>query len=232
MSNPEYEAVTPHIAARAEQDMAAKIAGFRAQSEAAGVLTTVKVRRGDERHTEIVEEARAQGAELLVLRQNAQRSLLSGFLASEAVVNGVVAHGPCDILVVPREARIWSTRLLVAVDAASQDSRMVAVAIGIALQWNLPLHLVAVITDEKQREGALAVVKALQDQAEQSGVAAACEVRQGEPTREILASLESTHSDVIIMGSCGEKHSGRSQMGGVARKVLVLSKHPVLVVRA
>jgi nucleotide-binding universal stress UspA family protein len=223
--------VAPHIAARAEHDIAAKITDFRLQSEAAGVLTTVNVRRGDERHKEIVAEAQSLGSELIVLRQSPQRCLLSSLLASDTVVNEVVTYSPCHTLVVPREAHIWNNRILVAVEATNQDSRIFAAAINFALQWNLPLHLLIVFTDEKWRAGAQAFVKAMRNQATQAGVAMDGEIRLGEPVMEILTFLESSHSDLIIMGSYDENHKGRSKIGGAMRKVLALSRHPVLVVR-
>jgi hypothetical protein len=232
VSNPEYEAVAPQIAAHAEQAVALKIADFRAHSDAKSVLTTVKVRRGEDRHKEIVEEARVQGSELIVLRQCAPRSLFSSFLVSEISASEIVALGSCHVLMVPRGARMWNNGIVLAVDTSQQDRQIVAIAFHIALQWHLPLHLVIVITDETPREEALVFAKSLRHQAEQSGVTADCEIRSGNPVTEILSSVAETHSDLIIVGYRGKSQKIRSPMSDWKRKVLRLSKYPVLVARA
>jgi len=61
-------------------------------------------------------------------------------------MNGALARTPS--LMVPRGARIWNNGIVMAVDAPRQDRQIIAVAVNIALQWHLPLHLVIVITDE------------------------------------------------------------------------------------
>lgn len=231
VTNPEYEAVAPRIAAQAEAEIAAKIANFRIQSQAAGVLTTVKVRRGEDRWKEIVRETYSLASDLIILRQGPQRCSLFGFLAGEAMVNEVVACCPSHVLIVPPEAHIWSNRILVAVAANNQDYRTFTAAIGIASQWKLPLHLVVAIDDEARRADAQAFANAMQHNAEQSGVAMNGEIRFGEPAREILASMEKSCSDLIIMGTCDENHRGRAKVSGVMRKVLAVSKQPVLIVR-
>lgn len=45
ISNPEYEALAPEIATRAEHDAAAKIAKIRASAEAQGVTIDLRVRQ-------------------------------------------------------------------------------------------------------------------------------------------------------------------------------------------
>ena len=231
VSNPEYEAVAPQNAARAEHEIAAKISNFRVAFEAAGVHTTVKVRRGDKWGQEIVEEAYSLGSELIILRQDPHRSSLFSLLFGETVANEVLCRGPSHVLVVPRDAHIWSNRILVAVEAFDLDCRTFVAAMGIALQWHLPLHLVVAIDDEIWRAESQAFVSAMQNHAEQSGIAVDGEVRLGEPAREILASMERTHSDLLIMGTCVKNHIPLPQVGGIIRKVLAASKHPVLVVR-
>ena len=48
VSNPEYEALAPQLAARAEQEAAVKIAALLAQANAAQVTVELRVRRGEE----------------------------------------------------------------------------------------------------------------------------------------------------------------------------------------
>ncbi|MGA8391881.1 MAG: hypothetical protein WB775_07070, partial [Burkholderiaceae bacterium] len=48
LSNPEYEALAPQIAAKAEQEAAVKIARLREQAAGVGVTIDLRLRRGEE----------------------------------------------------------------------------------------------------------------------------------------------------------------------------------------
>ena len=228
VSNPEYEALAPQIAARAEQEAAVKVAKLRAQANTALVTIDLCVRRGEEPYREIVEEAQAQKCEMLIIRRRGKRGLLANLLVGE-MVSKVVAHAPCHVLIVPPEARMWNQRVLVAVDPAEDGQPIMAVATGVAAQCGLPLHVVSVVAAEGLRSQAQAAVSKLVEQAQGSGVPAQGEVRIGKPFTEILAAREASASDLIVMGSRGDNRIGRALVGGVAQKVMGLSEYPVLV---
>lgn len=228
VSNPEYEALAPQIAARAEQEAAAKIAQLRAQAAAVGVTIELRVRRGEEPYREIVEEAQAQGSELIIIRRRGKRGFLANLLIGE-MVSKVVAHAPCHVLIVPREARMWSQRVLVAAESTEHGRHIVAMAIAVAAQCGLPLHLVSVVPAEGLRQQAQAFVSDMVNQARLAGVVAQAEVRTGKPFTEILEARAASQSDLIVMGSRGDSRIGRALVGGVAQKVMGLSDHPVLV---
>ena len=71
LSNPEYEAVAPQLAARAEAEIARRREALVAAAAAAGsgVTLSVQVRRGSEPYAEIVAAAREQQSGLLVIRR-------------------------------------------------------------------------------------------------------------------------------------------------------------------
>ena len=71
------------------------------QLRKAGFKTTVKVLPGDPREA-LVETARTEGAELLVVGSHGRTGLPKLVLGS--VASHVVAHAPCDVLVVKRSA--------------------------------------------------------------------------------------------------------------------------------
>ena len=103
VSNPEYEALAPQIAARAEQEAAAKLAKLHAQANTAQVTIDLRVRRGEEPYLEIIEEARATNCEMIIIRRRGKRGLLANLLVGE-MVSKVVAHAPCHVLIVPPES--------------------------------------------------------------------------------------------------------------------------------
>jgi nucleotide-binding universal stress UspA family protein len=231
VSNPEYEALAPQIAARAESEAAIGIARLRVQALAEGVAIELRVRRGEEPYREIVEEARAQASDLIIIRRRGKRSFLANLLVGE-MVSKVVAHAPCHVLIVPREASMWNQRVLVAAEATEQGRQVVATAVAVAAQCALPLHLVNVIPAEGLRTAADAFISAMLNQARLGGVAAQGEVRVGKPYTEILASRAMSQADLIVMGSRSDGHIGRALVGGVAQKVMGLSDAPVLVLHS
>lgn len=228
VSNPEYESLAPQIAARAEQDAAIKIAQLREQALAVGVTIDLRLRRGEEPYREIVDEAKEQGSDVIIIRRRGKRGLLANLLVGE-MVSKVVAHAPCHVLIVPREARMWSQRVLVAAEPADLGRQIFATALAVAAQCGLPLHLVSVVATEGLRPQADAFVADVLKQAQQDGVVVQGEVRVGKPFTEILASRAASQSDLIVMGSRSDSRIGRALIGGVAQKVMGLSEHPVLV---
>lgn len=233
VSNPEYEALAPQIAARAEQEAAEKITRFRHEAHEAQVRIDLCVRRGEEPYREIVEEARARNCDMLIIRRRGKRGLLANLLVGE-MVSKVVAHAPCHVLIVPREAAMWRRRVLVAVDPTEDGSALVAIASGVAAQCGLPLHIVSVITAKEQQPQANACVTERVVQAQHAGVTAFGEVRLGKAFTEILAARQDCDADLIVIGSRSDSRNdsriGRALVGGVAQKVMGLSEHPVLVV--
>ena len=228
ISNPEYEALAPQIAARAEQVAAAKIAELRAQALLAGVAIELRLRRGEEPYREIVDEALSLGAELIIIRRRGKRSFLANLLVGE-MVSKVVAHAPCHVLIVPQAARMWGRRVLAAAEPTPQGRQIVATALAVAAECQLPLHVVSVVGGDALRAPAEAFVAEKLRQAQQSGVATQGEVRSGKAFTEILAAATACHADLIVIGSRGDSRIGRALVGGVAQKVLGLSEHPVLV---
>jgi nucleotide-binding universal stress UspA family protein len=228
ISNPEYEALAPQIAARAESEAAVRIADLRAVAGAAGVDIALHVRRGEEPYQEIVEEARAQASDMLIIRRRGQRSFLANLLVGE-MVSKVVAHAPCHVLIVPRGARMWTRRVLVAAEPGPQGLALVDTGVAVAAQCQLPLQVVSVVAGDAQRAPAEAFVGEMQARAAQGQVACDGEVRSGRPFTEILAAAAQSQADLIVMGSRGDTRIGRAMVGGVAQKVMGLAEHPVLV---
>ena len=231
VSNPEYEALAPQIAAQAEHAAALKIAALRSGAQAANVTIDLRLRRGEEPYREIVDEALALGSELIIIRRRGKRGFLANLLVGE-MVSKVVAHAPCHVLIVPHTAQMWSQRVLAAAEPTAQGRHIVATALAVAAQCGLPLHVVSVVGAEAERPQFEAFVAEMLRQAQQAGVATQGEVRSGKPFTEILAARAACQADLIVMGSRGDSRIGRALLGGVAQKVLGLSEHPVLVLHS
>lgn len=227
VSNPEYEALAPEIAIRAEQEAAAKIAKIRAKAQAQGVAIDLRVRRGEEPYQEIVAEARERNTEVIILRRRGKRGFLANLLVGE-MVSKVLAHAPCHVLFVPRDASMWSKGVMVAAEPGEQGLRLVQTAAAVAAECGLPLNLVYVATGNAKTSGADFFLNQAKAIGLQMGIKFQADVRHGKAFTEILAAAAACQADLLVIGSRSDSHIGRAVIGGVAQKVIGLSDKPVL----
>ncbi|MGA7595171.1 MAG: universal stress protein [Gallionella sp.] len=232
-SNPEYEVIAPQLAVHAEQEAAVKIKMLYETAALAGVQLEVIARRGAELYREIVQEAADRKSDLIVVRRRGKRSFLSSLLVGE-MVSKVVAHSPCNVLFVPREAKMWSHGIMAAVDNSPNAEHVAHVAAQVARQCGLPLTLVGVISHETDTlriltERTMGHVLAT---ASSVGVNAQSRILAGKPFEQILHAAKEISADLIVVGRHGESNLIHTPFGGTTHKVGGMADIPVLVVRA
>lgn len=228
--NPEFDAVAPELAARADAAAAARLAELRSTAQTEGVILSVQVRRGAEPYREIVDEARAMHADLIIIRRRGRVGLLANLLVGE-MVGKVVAHAPCSVLVNARGAQMWSRRVVAAVDPQAIDATLSAQAARLALACKLPLTLVSVADADTSERRALAhrALEAPAAMARALGVAVECEVLVGKAHEQILEATRRLGADLVMLGRHGTTRIARAFIGGVAQKVIGLAECPVWV---
>jgi nucleotide-binding universal stress UspA family protein len=223
-STPEFEAEAPVLAERAEREAAARLAALRQQAEAARITIDLRVRRGAELWREIVDEARERGSDLLILRRRGRRGFLARLLVGE-MVGQVLAHAPCCSLVVPRDAQMWTRRVLVAAEPGEPGLQRVALATSVASACALPLGVVCVAgPGERERSAATDFLAQAQRQAAAAGVSADTELRAGAVPAQLLAAAGRQGADLIVLGT------GRARSGGAAHEVTGAAACAVLIV--
>jgi nucleotide-binding universal stress UspA family protein len=232
VSNPEFEALAPEIAARAEQDAATKMTQLRELAQASGVALEVRARRGQEPYQEIVDEARSRASDLIVIRRRGKRGFLANLLLGEMVAK-VVAHAPCNVLIVPRDAGMWQRRVLVAVEPTSRGGQIVKRAAAVAADCALPLSIVSVIQHEDPtlRCQADAFLEAAMQGLRPTGLSMQGRTLVGRPHQEILETVQREGADLLVIGSRNDSHIKRALIGGVAQKAIGLAECPVLVIQ-
>ena len=230
LSNPEYEALAPQIAARAELEAGRRISDLRTMAQAKGVAIDLHLRRGEEPYQEIIAEAQRQASNLIIIRRRGRRGFLANLLVGEMVTK-VVAHAPCHVLIVPRQATMWSNKILAAVEPNALGQAVAALAASVAQECSLPLHLVTVVHSPAEQAPASRFVEAMAEGIRQRVRAVEVEACVGVPYEQVLAAARRTGADLIVLASHGDRHLGRALVGGVAQKVMGLSDVPVLVMK-
>jgi nucleotide-binding universal stress UspA family protein len=226
--NAEFEAVAPELAARADAEVSARREQFEAQAASQGVALAVSVRHGDDPFAEIVAEAHDRAADLLVIRRRGKRGLLANLLIGD-MVNKVIAHSPCSVLVVPRRAHMWSTRVLVGLDPLAPDATLVEEAARLAAECGLPLRIVCVVQSDNDRRAADDALAAAMAQGRSHVAGVEGDIHLGRPHEALIDDARHAGADLLIVGRRGSGSIARAWIGGVAQKVIGLADCPVLV---
>jgi len=223
-SNAEYEAVAPQLAAQADRDAAARLQPLREQARAAGVAIELRVRRGADAWREIVEDAQERGADLLVIRRRGRRGFLARMLVGEMVTQ-VIGVAPCSVLVVPRDAGLWTRRVLLAAEPGAAGEQSLSLAVAVAAECALPLSVLGLGVgdgDAAARRRAEAFIASAQQRGTLCGVATEGEVLSGSTAAPVLEAARRQGVDLLIMARGELAH----QVTGQAECAVLLTLDP------
>lgn len=232
VSNTEYETFAPMLEDVAEVQAAAALQKLRETAAARGVDLIGHVRLGEEPYREIIAEAVERSADLIVARKRGKRGFLAHLLIGE-MVHALARHAPCDVLLVAREASLWSRGILAATDGSPHGRRTTQVAASIAAAFALPLTIVSVAQDN-DADGRIATeyVDRAVSAARAAGASAAGQVLSGKPPEAILHAAEQAGVDLVVLGRRGLSAVKRVLLGGTSEWVASHTEAPVLIVRA
>ena len=232
VTNTEYETFAPMLEDVAESEAAASLRKLRETAAARGVDLIGNVRLGEEPFREIIAEANERKADLIIVRRRGKRGLLARLLIG-GMVHDLTRHAPCDVLIVPSEADIWSHGILAAADGSSHGRRAVTVAASMAATFRLPLIVASVAADDdpdgrvagNHSNSALAAARA-------AGASVQAQILSGEPTEAILQAARDNTVDLVVVGRRGKNPLKRALLGGTAEGLAGQADCPVLLVRA
>jgi nucleotide-binding universal stress UspA family protein len=141
LSNPEYDTIAPQLAEAAEQKARAIIDDVRRRAEAAGVSFEPIIRHGQEPAREIVEQAEAMNADVIIMGRRGRRGL-ARMMVGDATAR-VCGQARCSVLVAPRNAQMWSKRVLVATDGSRYSDAAAEAAGRMAAICHLPITVMS-----------------------------------------------------------------------------------------
>ena len=233
VTNIEYEGVAPELAARAEAEAFQKLTHLHTTAESAGVTLEIEVRRGEEPSREIIAEAQRCNADLIVARRRGKRGFLAKLMVGE-MVGKVATLAPCSVLLVPRAGRMWTTRVLAAIDGSAAAQHATGTAASLAVRCGLPLLIASAAAHDTAaaRAGAERAIASAVGVAGRVGARIESRIVTGRPGEAIAALAVETGADLIVVGRSGE--GGRLQrmlLGGTAHRIIGLAPCPVLVVK-
>lgn len=247
-TNPEFDAMAPQLVEKAGKDARGHVEAVQARAKKEGVASEAVVRQGEDSYKYIVEEARKRKSTMIVMGRRGRTGLSRLMMGS--VTARVIGHAPCNVLVVPKSARIEFKNILIATDGSRYSAAAAAEAIGIAKRCGSKLTALGVVPSEsiqpmdivhsqmhrdliaeKELKDAEKNVQALKEAAQKEGVTAAGLILGGKPAEAVIQTSKEKNADLIVVGSHGKTGLERLLMGSVTERVIVLSSCAVLVVK-
>jgi nucleotide-binding universal stress UspA family protein len=247
-TNPEYESLAPQLVEKEIEKARALLTSIEERAAKEGVDCVTTVRQGEYPYSYIIQEAAKQSAEMIIMGRRGRTGLKR--LVMGSVTAKVIGHAPCDVLVVPKDAKVELRKILLATDGSHYSENAAVKAIGIAKRSSAHLAVVSVVPSEgispmdvvqpemhrklsveKGQKAAECYVDGVRKMAEREGVKVAGSTPYGRPYQAITDYAIKRKIDLIVIGSHGKAGLERLLMGSVAERVIVLSPCAVLVAK-
>lgn len=233
--SPVEEAGVMGLDARAvEEDRAhAVIEQFAEEARALGVNAHAHTVRGAQPAETISEVARTVGAHLVVVGRRGRSDLARAVLGDTTA--RVIAAADCPVLVVPRSARMWKNRILLASDGSAASWAGVSIAAVCARAHGLPVTVLSVEVPrhsaERQAEAQQIVDRTVAELHKQ-GVDAQGRIARGTASEEVIKMASEVNADLVVIGSEGRSGLGRVILGSNSQAILGATQSAVLVTTA
>ncbi|HSD61898.1 MAG TPA: universal stress protein [Burkholderiales bacterium] len=232
-TNPEYESIAPELHRQAEVSAREHVDKVREDARAQGLEIDTLVRRGDTPDAEIVDAAEEIKADLIVMGRRGRRGI-ARFMVGDAVVK-VIGHAHCSVLVVPKAAEMWHSRILMATDGSRYSDAAATSAAKVAKVCGLPVTVVSATapshSDARIREAHDAVARLAKFFAD-DGVSTDTRVPQGRPDEAVVLTAREVGADLIVTGTHGRTGLQKFLMGSVVERIIGQADTPILVVKA
>ncbi len=228
-TNPEYETAGAELLQKETEEAAQYLASLKAKVLEKLLSCDTIFRRGDSAFRLIVEEAVQKKVDMIAIGRRGRSGLEKVLLGSAAAK--VIGHAPCNVMVVPRAARIGFKNILIATDGSEHAHTAATEAIEIAKRCGSRLIVISVVLSEGQKEKAWANTGDVVLAAQRAGISAETIALVGKPHEVIAETAKSMGVDLIVMGAYGTTGLKRLLMGSTTEKVIGLAGCAVLVAK-
>ncbi|HEX8948458.1 MAG TPA: universal stress protein [Dissulfurispiraceae bacterium] len=247
-ANEEFATLAPQLVEKNALQTRQHLDFVKAAAAQEGLDCEVIAHQGEEPYRYIVEDAVKKQADTIVMGKQVKSGLKRLMMGS--VTAKVIGHSPCNVLVVPGDARVEYKRILVASDGSRYSAAAIRDAISMAKRCGAGLTAVTVVPSEsispldivhsemqkdliagKELNAAECIIKDIRAASEREGIKLEGLVLAGKPYEAIIGAAKERNIDLIVVGSHGKTGLEKLLMGSVAERVIVLSPCAVLVVK-
>ena len=226
---PEFEAVAPDLMVRLAEEIRAQMEVIKVRAAVAGVTLETLICSSVSPFRAILKEIERLQPDLVVMGRYGKTGLARLMLGS--VTARIAGLSPVNVLVVPLEATVGFSHLLIANDGSPCSASAFREALAIARRTHAKLVAVSVATRKKETALAKETLKDLGAAAQKCGVELESEALVGEPDEAIVEAAQKCQAELIVLGSHGRTGWKRLLLGSVAERVIGRASCPVLVVK-
>ncbi len=247
-TNPEYESIAPQLIEKAEKETRQHLESVKNRAAKEGVDCEIIARQGEDPYKYIVDEAAKHQVSMIIMGRRGRKGLKRLMMGS--VTAKVIGHSPCNVLVVPRAARLEFRKILVATDGSKYSNAAASEAVAIAKRCGATLIAASVVPYEsisplgivhsemqwelvtqESRKAAESNIKNVKEIAEKEDVKIEELILEGRPYEAITNAAKEKRVDLIVVGSHGRTGLDRLLMGSVTERVIGHADCAVLVVK-
>jgi hypothetical protein len=201
-------------------------------ASSAGVAYESEATQGNQVYQEIVSQAEKMQADLIIMGRRGRHGLARLMVGPTTV--RVIGHARCNVLVVPRLAKITGQHFVVASDGSRFGDTAALTAARLAKLYDSQVTVVSVTRpehSEERRREARQIVNRLISFLKQEGVKVEGVVPHGRPDEIIVKTANEKNADLIIIGSRGRTGLERVLLGNTSERVIDQTQCAVLVVK-
>ena len=228
-TNLEFESILPQVLEKDEQKAIKHLESVKAQAKKEGVDCTTVVTLSEEPYQDIVDHASKNNVDMIIMGTHGKTGMKRLMMGS--VTAKVIGHAPCNILVLPLNAKVECKNVLIATDGSKYSEAAASEALGIAKRCGSSLIVISVASSEAEIASAKDNVNKVSEAAEKEGVKTASVVTIGKPYEAIIETAKQKKADFIVLGSHGRTGLARLLMGSVTERVIGHAEAAVLVVK-
>jgi nucleotide-binding universal stress UspA family protein len=211
----------------------AHLDGIKAQADEAQVACETHLVQGNQIDQEIVDLADRIRADVIVMGRRGRRGLARLMLGHATAQ--VIGQAHCNVLVVPRAAKVEGRHIVLATDGSRFADTAAVTAGALARVCNTPITVASVTTDDQApevRAEAAQAVERVVAHMRAEGTAVEGKVLHGEPAAAITEVARASGADLIVTGSHGRTGLERVLIGSTSERILNATECAVLVVKA
>lgn len=229
----EHEGLGETLIKQELQDKSAHLETLKAQALKAGVKAETHLIEASAITQGIVDLAEQLKADMIVMGRRGRRGLARMLLGRATARVIGLAH--CNVLVVPRSARIRLAHLVLATDGSRPAEAAAITATSLAKISGASVTVISVTTPShgpERRAEAEQVVHQVVEHMKSKGIRAAGLVPEGRPDDRIVATAAEKTADLIVTGSHGR--TGLLEqvlLGSITERILNATPCAVLVVK-
>ncbi len=217
-----------HLLLEERRATVARLNEVQVHAEAEGVDCEILLGHGDA-FAEIVDEAEYSKMDLIVMGRREKSDLARAMLGGTTAK--VIGHTHCNVLVVPRGAKIEGKGIVLPVDGSRYSDAAATAVLTLTKQCPTPVTVASVARDEHQQTEARQRAERVQALLKQADVNANVYIGTGLADEMIAQVTQSTQSDLVVMGSHGHSGLDRLLLGSTSERVIGRVDCPVLVVK-